>query len=153
MRSVELIEEIECDKKELRELEDKLRRLKIDIKVKEKELEKVKKQEIIDTENDYIKNVLGLEKTDCNVYILFDKHGNIKGSKNIRDFYESNPEEVREFGYGPVFEKWMKERKLYGHCSSSFELRHTEWYNMSLLEQLEFLGWDVRDNKLINLEW
>ena len=50
MRSVELIEEIECDKKELRELEDKLRRLKIDIKVREKELEKVKKQEIIELE-------------------------------------------------------------------------------------------------------
>ena len=153
MKSVELIEEIECDKKELRELEDKLRRLKIDIKVKEKELEKVKKQERIDAENNYIKNVLGLEKASMDVYILFDKYGNIKGNKNIRDFYESNPEEVREFGYGPVFEKWMKERKLYGYCSSSFELRHTEWYNMSLLEQLKFLGWDVRNNKLINLEW
>lgn len=139
MESVDLMREILLEEKEIKELEDKIKYLKLSITYKEKKLKEMGKETRYLAEKSFIRKVLKLEDTSSDIYVLFDKYGNIKGTKDIRYF---------STGY-PAMSKWLDENKLYAECSTSFNSKSEEWYNKTLLEQLETLDWKVEHGELI----
>jgi len=143
MLSNKLNNEVEEMEKELREIEKRETLLKIILDKKREELKKQKESDRDIIEKKFTKNVLSLENVDRDVYITFDIKANYKGNINLKDFNNNMSE----------LEKWLKEQKIYAHSASSFRNRSIQWYNMSLLEQLKNLCWEVKGDKLVGLDW
>ena len=133
-------------------------------------INKKRKAEIKQISDDFLKSV-GFDvdnfKTiaDCNramhnMWIVFDKFGNVNGLKTCGmddeeygikcDFrYVSG----KEIDNPEIMSNWLRENKLYAHALSSFVERSPEFYALNFINKLEYLGWDIKDGHLIKTAW
>ena len=94
-------------------------------------------------------------------WLIFDKYGNIIGLKTSGggllerygikcDFrYVSGDDEDNS----EIMENWLRKNKLYEHALSSFSNRNLKFYQLSMIEKLENLGWEIENGKIVNAAW
>lgn len=85
-------------------------------------------------------------------FIVFDKYGNYV--KTVTTGQGTEFHYVGDCDEEGTLENWLKKNKLYAHNASSFCCRNRQWYDKSLTEQLENLGWLFDKNgKLSKTQW
>ena len=78
-----------------------------------------------------------------NLFIVFDAKSNYIKTINIDDFGTLNK-----------FEDYLRQEHLYAHDAYAFSNKKTNWYKLSLKDQLTDLGWKIGDNgRFEGLAW
>ena len=73
------------------------------------------------------------------IFIVFDKNANFVKTITTgagEDFLYDGPADDED-----TLEYWLKENKLYAHRASSFCEKNRSWYDLSLKEQRQLLGY------------
>lgn len=94
-------------------------------------------------------------------WLIFDKYGNIKGLKTCGGGNLERNGVTFDFRYisgddrndSEILENWLRDNKLYGHNLSSFSRRVKAFYEMPFLDKLKNLGWEVKNEQLVNTGW
>lgn len=145
MTSEELKNAIEREKAEIEERLNEIKNLKLDICEKEKQLAELINKERDEKERECINKYLnGLPESRDDAFVVFDKQGNFIKSVDMKE----------EFGHFEEMEKFLKKEKLYAQALCSFYGRSSEWYDMTLQEQLKNLQWEFnKKGNLKNTKW
>lgn len=95
-----------------------------------------------------------------NMWLVFDKFGNVKCLKSCGIDDEENGIKCdfryvsgKETDNPEIMSNWLRENKLYAHALCSFVERNPDFYELDPIHKLEYLGWDVKDGKLIKTAW
>ena len=138
------IQERESCLKSARELEFKTREFKTRANQLEISITDKKKLFLIEKEIDFTRNVLGLDETSRDLFVVFTQKAEFVKTVDYK----------KEFSNFQAFEDWLKSMKLYAHNSESFSSRGPAWYDMGLSGQLENLGWEFsKSGHLKNCNW
>lgn len=141
---------LEVKKKQMEELNDKMKTL-------QREIEQDKKQMVIgeaeqreQAEADFFRStfdfeVTGENKTAINVvingsYVVFNQKTEIIKIVDAQ----------KEFDKFIEFENWLITNKLYAHSLSSFQDRSIGWYNLPFIDQLRNLTWTFNADGMVN---